>query len=76
MIKIPLSYTKIYTHSYIFLQQGLIFFPFDPMEQVSYSVHKRKTDQKLHYMESCCGAAETNLTSIHEDEGSIPGLTQ
>ena len=22
---------------------------------------------------SCCGAAETNLTSIHEDVGSIPG---
>ena len=21
-----------------------------------------------------CGAAETNLTSIHEDAGSIPGL--
>ena len=23
-----------------------------------------------------CGAAETNPTSIHEDVGSIPGLTQ
>ena len=23
---------------------------------------------------SCCGAGETNLTSIHEDAGSIPGL--
>ena len=23
-----------------------------------------------------CGAAETNLNSIHEDEGSIPGLAQ
>ena len=23
-----------------------------------------------------CGSAETNLTSIHEDEGSIPGLAQ
>ena len=23
-----------------------------------------------------CGRAETNLTSIHEDTGSIPGLTQ
>ena len=25
---------------------------------------------------SCCGAAETNPTSIHEDAGSIPGLAQ
>ena len=25
---------------------------------------------------SHCGAAETNPTSIHEDEGSIPGLAQ
>ena len=23
---------------------------------------------------SCCGAAETNVTGIHEDVGSIPGL--
>jgi len=25
---------------------------------------------------SCCGAAQTNLTSIHEDVGSIHGLAQ
>ena len=25
---------------------------------------------------SHCGAVQRNLTSIHEDEGSIPGLTQ
>ena len=25
---------------------------------------------------SCCGTVVTNLTSIHEDTGSIPGLTQ
>ena len=25
---------------------------------------------------SCCGSVETNLTSIHEDIGSIPGLAQ
>ena len=24
----------------------------------------------------CCGAEEMNLTSMHEDEGSIPGLAQ
>ena len=24
----------------------------------------------------CCGSAEMNPTSIHEDSGSIPGLTQ
>ena len=25
---------------------------------------------------SCCGTAEMNPTGIHEDDGSIPGLTQ
>ena len=25
---------------------------------------------------SCCGSAETHLTNIHEDTGSIPGLAQ
>ena len=25
---------------------------------------------------SPCGSAETNMTSIHEDTGSIPGLSQ
>ena len=39
----------------------------------------------LHPLESCirrltgssyCGSAVTNLTSIHEDSGSIPGLSQ
>ena len=25
---------------------------------------------------SCCGSAEMNPTSIHEDEGLIPGLAQ
>ena len=25
---------------------------------------------------SRCGSSETNLTNIHEDAGSIPGLTQ
>ena len=31
---------------------------------------------KPKYWSSHYGAAETNLTSIHEDEGSIPGLAQ
>ena len=25
---------------------------------------------------SCCGSVETNLSSIHEDSGSVPGLAQ
>ena len=39
-------------------------------------------DNQHHYYEncenwsSCCGSAETSLTSIHEDAGLIPGLPQ
>jgi len=32
--------------------------------------------QKSLWGSSCCGSEETNRTSIHEDVGSIPGLTQ
>ena len=32
--------------------------------------------KNLSIRSSYCGAAETNLTSIHEDAVSIPGLTQ
>ena len=31
---------------------------------------------KEHSWSSCHGSAEVNPTSIHEDAGSIPGLTQ
>ena len=37
---------------------------------------KVKTLKKLWLKSSCCGSAETNLTSIHEVEGLIPGLAQ
>ena len=32
--------------------------------------------KKLHCWSPLCGTAETNLTSIHEDTGSILGLAQ
>ena len=34
------------------------------------------TSKWLKWGSSCCGSAVTNLTSIHEDMGSIPGLAQ
>ena len=37
-------------------------------------IKKRKKERK-HFRSSHCGA-ETNVTSIHEDAGVIPGLTQ
>ena len=33
-----------------------------------------KWNKKCQPRSSHCGSAETNLTSIHEDAGSIPGL--
>ena len=36
-----------------------------------------ETNFKIHYVGSSChGSAEMNLTSIHEDVGSIPGLSR
>ena len=32
--------------------------------------------EKWDHRSSCCGRAETNLTSIHEEVGLIPGLAQ
>ena len=40
---------------------------------------RRVLPQRARYVpirSSHCGAAETNLTSMHEDTGSIPGLAQ
>ena len=31
---------------------------------------------KCEFRSSCCGSVEMNLTSIHEDTGSSPGLAQ
>ena len=30
----------------------------------------------MHFREFCCGSVVTNVNSIHEDTGSIPGLAQ
>ena len=32
--------------------------------------------KEMAFEEFPCGSAETNLTGIHEDSGSIPGLAQ
>ena len=37
---------------------------------------KNKTKQKKKQRSSRCGTEEMNPTSIHEDEGLIPGLAQ
>ena len=38
--------------------------------------NKQTNKQKKTLKEFRCGSAETNLTSIHEVEGSIPGFAQ
>ena len=37
---------------------------------------KKIEGKKKSFWRSCCGSAETNLTSIHEYAGLIPGLAQ
>ena len=44
-------------------------------QRLARSAAKRKSTQKCSWS-SRCGSAETNLTCIHEDAGSIPGLAQ
>ena len=38
--------------------------------------HEKSKDSTKNSREFSCGSVETNMTSIHEDEGLIPGLTQ
>ena len=38
--------------------------------------HIKMKGLKNPFRSSCCGATETNPASIHEDAGSIPGLSQ
>ena len=46
-------------------------------EALAQEMAKKKTKNKVTADGiSCRGSAETNLTSIHEEAGSIPGLTQ
>ena len=48
-----------------------------PLNQcIHYRICQNRHLKWIIYMSSCHGAAETNLTRIHEDEGSIPGLAQ
>ena len=46
---------------------------FEALEKVLFTVCFKK---KLGGGTFPCGSAETNLTRIHEDEGSIPGFAQ
>ena len=68
-------------HSYIpvWKLQGEIWFcaltTHIPCLQVSSSIFKA-SNEKLGSWRVCRGSAETNLTSMHEDAGSTPGLTQ
>ena len=44
---------------------------------MTFIVLDKTAELKLKFgQSSCCGAVEMNLTIIHEDVGSIPGLAQ
>ena len=50
-----------------------LFFPLMPNFHLSLT-HAKKPTKFSDFWSSHCGSGETNLTSIHEDAGSIPGL--
>ena len=63
---------RIYT--YILKRKTCVF-----EKMVSEIVEKAAQDgffSKIIFRSSCCGSAEMNLTGIHEDAVSIPGLAQ
>ena len=43
---------------------------------LKYNNVKLKQSKEVRVRSFCCGSAETNLTSNHEDAGSILGLAQ
>ena len=46
-----------------------------PCNENAYCESRKRNKTNL-YWRSCCGSVVMNLTSIHEDTGSIPGFTQ
>ena len=46
------------------------------MEYLFYLTSPSKVKNRTPEIPLWCGAVETNLTSIHEDTGLIPGLAQ
>ena len=44
--------------------------------QIQQEIILSEVSQKEKHRSSCRGSAETNLTGIHEDTGSITGLVQ
>ena len=56
----------------------MMFITFVITQENDYNVKFKicKENMKLYMRSSHRGSAETNLTSIHEDAGLIPGLTQ
>ena len=44
--------------------------------ELTYKIETDSQTSKTNLWSSCCGSAEMNLTSFHEDAGLIPDLAQ